>query len=617
MRSLHSLKACGLALAGLILALDPATAASAPTAAKAAAAEKRSDFSSPPIRDAELKVSGLPEAVKWYTSRPGIWGSARAREGGSFKAVIPAFPATFRSVGPKADAASRRLFANGLALLETNGETGEWMPGLATHWAFGSDGKTVYYKLNEKARWSDGEPVTSHDFVFALDMLRSPRLQDPWYNEYYRSRIASVKGLGKYLVAVSLPDRASDADLVLLTNLSPRPSHFYEGEIGPKWAEAYDREAEPTTGPYCLRSYVEGESLVFGRVKGWWGYAYPYNRYRFNFDTVEYRVLKEGETEEAAFLDGSSYQLDADAAARAEAVRSSPGFKAGRIRICSAPLVPRVGISGIFLNTKDPLFADPELRRALYYAIDMEGLAAARGEGWTRLHNIGLGHRLAGLDFDDASLRKPAFDGVKAGELFALSGFTATGPDGIRAKASGERLSFELLCADERTAMSLAPLAAQAKKAGLELKPVACEGDFFGRLAGREFSAAWTRLETGNYDDYRPFFHSEAAARRGSLDFWAWSSPAMDGLLEAFGAELDGAKKAEASRRIQALVDREALVIPGICRAAKRVAAWSFVLYPDWLSTKLSPDFSEVLSSDSGYGAFWGYQWFESATQGK
>ncbi|MCH7990628.1 MAG: hypothetical protein IID46_15920 [Planctomycetes bacterium] len=63
------------------------------------------------------------------------------------------------------------------------------IPALATHWAYGKNGKTIYYKLNPKARWSDGTPVTSHDFGFTLEFMRSKHIRAPWYNEYYGEQI--------------------------------------------------------------------------------------------------------------------------------------------------------------------------------------------------------------------------------------------------------------------------------------------------------------------------------------------------------------------------------------------------------------------------------------------
>src|SRR5271157_4445676 len=103
----------------------------------AMAAEKRPIFSSPTVEDKGLSVSGLPEKLAWYTSRPGVFGSPRAKQGGAYRASIAEFPDTFRTVGPNANGAYRPYFTTSPNLVDNNGETKEWMPALATDWAFG------------------------------------------------------------------------------------------------------------------------------------------------------------------------------------------------------------------------------------------------------------------------------------------------------------------------------------------------------------------------------------------------------------------------------------------------------------------------------------------------
>jgi len=45
---------------------------------------------------------------------------------------------------------------------------GELVPGVATDWTVSEDGKTYVFDLRREARWSNGDPVTAHDFVYSL-----------------------------------------------------------------------------------------------------------------------------------------------------------------------------------------------------------------------------------------------------------------------------------------------------------------------------------------------------------------------------------------------------------------------------------------------------------------
>ena len=59
---------------------------------------------------------------------------------------------------------SRSLFEG---LVNVNGEHGTPEAAVAVSWQRGEDGRTWTYRLRDDARWSNGAPVTSHDFIYA------------------------------------------------------------------------------------------------------------------------------------------------------------------------------------------------------------------------------------------------------------------------------------------------------------------------------------------------------------------------------------------------------------------------------------------------------------------
>lgn len=58
--------------------------------------------------------------------------------------------------------------------LVTEGPAAEVVPGVATAWETSDDGLTWTFHLRDDARWSDGEPVTAEDFVFAWRRILDP-----------------------------------------------------------------------------------------------------------------------------------------------------------------------------------------------------------------------------------------------------------------------------------------------------------------------------------------------------------------------------------------------------------------------------------------------------------
>ena len=258
-------------------------------------AETAPDFSSPSYVDESLVVDSIPEEVTWYTSNPGVWGSSRAKPGGVFRTSITEFPQTFRTVGPNSNGSFRSVIGLSPGVVGENPDTKEWIPALATHWAAAADGQTVYYRLNKNARWTDGVPITSADYVFLIEMMRSENIQAPWYNDYYTNTIIDLKAYDDYTISVTANVPMNFDMLIAATSVAPRPKHHYNGVIPETFVDDYQWTFEPHSGAYYLDTFEKGEIIVLRKVKNWWGHEYDHNRHRFNFETIEYRVITGGQ----------------------------------------------------------------------------------------------------------------------------------------------------------------------------------------------------------------------------------------------------------------------------------------------------------------------------------
>ncbi len=67
-------------------------------------------------------------------------------------------------------------------------------------WSMQPDQKTIYFKLDPDARWSDGRPITADDYVFTWKMMQSKYIVDPFYNTY-REAILPIGGQDRRLHA--------------------------------------------------------------------------------------------------------------------------------------------------------------------------------------------------------------------------------------------------------------------------------------------------------------------------------------------------------------------------------------------------------------------------------
>ena len=183
------------------------------------------------IFKAEIADKPLPEDLEWLTNNSDpTYASPEATKGGTLKIAIASFPLTFRTVGPDSNTSFRgAILGNQLSLIGIHPNTDRIIPELATHWAYGKDKKSMYFRLNRNARWSDGVTVTAHDFAYTLSFMRSKHIVAPWYNNYYTKEIDKVMVFDDHTLAVV--GTKAEPDLRLKLGLAPIPRHFF-GKLG-------------------------------------------------------------------------------------------------------------------------------------------------------------------------------------------------------------------------------------------------------------------------------------------------------------------------------------------------------------------------------------------------
>lgn len=574
------------------------------------AKEERPDFSSPVYEDKELIIDNIPEDLKWYTSTPGLFGSKRAKQGGTQRIALSEYPQTFRTIGPNSNGAFRSYLLASAYLVSINTETMEWMPQLATHWAFGKDKKTIYFKLDEKAKWNDGADITADDYLFLLKMMRSKNIKAPWYNDRYTRDIVDIKKYGEYLISVTGNIERGKDDLLYHLTISPKPEHHYDGDIPEDFIERYQWVYEPTPGPYKMKSFEKGESVTFNKVENWWGYCYDYNKYRYNIDTIELKVITGGlDIQKQYFLNGETDTFGLVIPKEWAASEDIDIYKKGYLDRHYNFYTPLTGLSGIILNTQAGILKSLDVRKGLYYSINIQKMidTVLRGE-YKRYHNIGLAHVFAGVNFDDDTIRKPDFDPEKAAEYFDKAGYTTIGDDGIRVNDKGERLSFELLYSAEYHTQRLSILKEDAKKAGLEIVLNNMTEGAFTVILEKQHEAFFIAMSTNLMPSPWQSYHSDNAKKQTN-NISMVSDDILDSLIDQYRDETDLNIKAELNKKIQKRVHDLALIIPGYYVPYIRAASWKWVRFPKWLNTRYSDSFLSPLADImSGYG---GYSWID------
>jgi len=175
-------------------------------------------------------------------------------------------------------AVERQLFEG----LVNEDAAGKLIPGTATSWEVSAD-KTVYtFHLRPEAKWSNGDPVTAGDFVYAWRRLADPKTASPygWFIEM--SKIANA---GKIVAGEAAPDTlgvvATDDHTLTVTLSQPVPyftamlinAAFYPDpqatveKFGAEWTRPGNMV---TNGAYTLAEHVPNEYFTLKKSDTYW-----------------------------------------------------------------------------------------------------------------------------------------------------------------------------------------------------------------------------------------------------------------------------------------------------------------------------------------------------------
>ena len=247
--------------------------------------------------------------------------------------------------------------------------TGEITPWLATKWEYNADYTQLTLHLNPKVKWNDGQPFTTKDILFTINLL----MKNP--------QLSGSTGYTPYVKEMAAPD----AQTIIFTLKVPNPRFHYNficGIVGGQniVAEHVWSGKDPMTikdnppvrtGPYVLDRVLAAQKMyIWKKDPNYWNKAEldPKPQY------VVYRMGPTLDSEVGEFQRG---QLDIPAnfdLTHATTLKNA-GYKNMIIETQFRDPCPR----GFSINS-DPskgLLADPRMHWAISYLVDRKTLAAS------------------------------------------------------------------------------------------------------------------------------------------------------------------------------------------------------------------------------------------------
>lgn len=556
----------------------------------------------PGLALAELPAK-LPDNLVWQTndSDP-IFASPEAERGGRFREFMTSFPLTLRLVGPDSNGVfAGHMRSNNLGLVGFHPNTKNPIPELATHWAFGDDGKSIYYKLDPQARWSDGKPVTAEDYLYTLEFMRSSHILAPWYNNHFTERVVQVRKYDEHTIAIEGGSFMPQDELIAEISISPTPEHFHV--LDKNWVRAFNWKVAPNTGAYRICDIRKGKYIEFCRKDDWWANDRRFFKHRFNPDYIRIKVIRDANIAYQHFRKGDLDTFNL--------IQPRFWHKKAQGRIYDKGLVAKLKFYndtpqpalGIYMNESDPMLADASLRYGLAHAFDIDKvIRTVLRNDYERLNTMNEGYG----DYSNTSIKARAFDLAKADQYLASAGWVERDSDGIRIK-NGERLSLRVTYVTGEHTPRLVVIKEEARKAGVELQLQLLDPSAgFKQILEKKHQLAWMGWSGGGLSPrYRQFFHSSFANKPQNNNITNTSVPAFDALIEDYRAAREKSERVALARSLEQMVYDQGSVVPTYKVPYTRAAFWRWIRLPGHFGTR------STTSLFSPYGSTGGLFWID------
>lgn len=466
----------------------------------------------------------------------------------------------------------------------------------------------VEFTLRPEARFSDGSPVTVEDVMWSYETLGvkgHPRYHTAW------AKVAKMEQTGPRSIRFSF--NTEDRELPLLMGLRPiLKKAQWQGKV----FEDAALEVPVGSGPYTVAAFEPGRFISFRRNPDYWGRDLPFNRGQHNFDEIRYDYFGDGDVVFQAFTAGETTSLREANSAKWATQYDFAAIRSGEVVKSEIPNDRPSGITGLVMNTRNPLFADWRVREAMILAFNFEFINQTLNGGTEPRITSYFSNSVLGMDHGPAAgkvaellapyaadLPPGTIEGYalpegdaaravdrgnlrKAAALLEEAGWTAA--DGTLRNAAGGAFTFEIVLASGATeTQSVVDIYVEALKT-LGIFPqvtVVDSAQYKERTNNYQFDMTWyTRalsLSPGN--EQFLYWGAQGVTEPGSRNWMGMDSPAAEAMIRAMVESRSQEDFVAATRALDRVLTAGRYVVPVWFSKVSRIAHSADLHYPERL----------------------------------
>lgn len=420
----------------------------------------------------------------------------------------------------------------------------------------GDSGDWVEFTLNPAAEFSDGSPVAVDDVLWSFETLGTQghsRYEGAW------KKIAKASSPRAGVVRFEFNEE--NRELALIMGL--RPILKKAQWDGKDFAESGLDVVPISSAPYVIEDFQAGRFVSLKRNPEYWGRDIAFRRGTNNLDEIRMEFFGDATAMFEAFKAGELNTMRETNAAKWQNQYDFQRMQSGAFIKSVIPHERPSGMTGFVMNTRNPIFADWQVREAMIQAFNFEFIndrlnAGALPRATSYFSNSKLGMQdgpaegrvaefLAAFEEDllpgvmegyslptsDGSERNRA--GIReALRLFEEAGWTVQ--DGVMTDASGTPFVFEIVLqngsAEIRAIMNIYTQALER----LGIFPSVSSMDsaqFRERMTNYDFDMTYERwglsLSPGN--EQLSYWGAEGATNPGSRNLAGINDPAVEAMI--------------------------------------------------------------------------------------
>ncbi|MBZ9881501.1 extracellular solute-binding protein [Mesorhizobium sp. CA10] len=485
-------------------------------------------------------------------------------------------------------------------------------PLIADAFKYPADFSSATYRLDPRAKWHDGKPITVDDVVWSFQVLKA---NSPRYNRYFEN-VTEAVAVSDREVEFHFNQKGNRELPKILGDLVVLPKHWWEGtDASGKKRDITRPTLEPPLGSaaYKIASFKPGSEIVWQRVPDYWGAKLPVKIGRENFDTQRFTYILDDNAAWQAFTKGGLDDIHREMSSRKWATAYDfPAFKGGDVIKKTFESEHAQPMQGFVFNQRRALFQDRRVREALTQPFDFETMNRTLFFGFnTRTSSYFQGTELASSGLPQGKeleilekyrdklppelftqeFKLPVYDSPQAErkhlkravDLLAQAGWQIKGGKMINTK-SGEPLKFEILGSNDTDQVISSPYIANLRKIGIDATlRIIDQTQYINRINHFDFDMVTTVLQQSESpgNEQREFWSSKAADAPGSRNLMGIKDPVVDALIDRIVFASDRADLIAATHALDRVLLWNFYVLPQYHRTAVWYAYWNKFGMPD------------------------------------